>query len=109
MEIEALKKIVPPKPLESYYVQEGEVDGYGKPLVAGQERYNGFWPGFGWTGACVDRALATDSVAGIRWCIEHEIVNAETKTLYNTPLRRFAEERGAKLVAAHLEKIGYPA
>jgi hypothetical protein len=98
---------VPPKPLDSYYVQPGEIDAYGKPLAAGSVRHE-YWPGFGYEGYCADRAINTDSVAALRWCIDKGIINRDSKTLYNWSIRRLAQERGAKLIAHYLAEQGWP-
>ena len=94
-----------PLPLTSYH------DEVGVP------RYSGYWPGFGWEGTCADTAISTDSPDALQWCHDQGFINADTKTFFDTPLRRLCESmvdtpEGGKRVrapkcAALLKKLGY--
>lgn len=96
-----------PYPLQSYLDE------------AGMPRFKGSWGWFGWEGACVDTAIALDSVEAMQFCIDNGFVNTATDTTLATPLRRLCESQPhldpepkrmrAPKCAELLAKLGYPA
>lgn len=95
-----------PPPLQSYADEKGV------------PRYSGYWPGFGWEGACADVAISTDSPDALQWVHDQGFIDHDTKTFYNDPLRRYCEQmvkdtsgrEGARApkCARLLKKLGYP-
>lgn len=84
-----------PPPLEAFR----DTNASGTPYV---------WAGFGWEGWCVDRAIGVDAPDAMQFCHDQGFIDHTTKTLYNTPLRKFCDERAPKC-AKVLKKLGYPA
>jgi len=63
---------------------------------------------FGWEGTICDRAIRADNVEAVQWIIDQGIIDKDTKTFYDTPIRRLCAERAPKCEQL-LAKLGYPA